>query len=72
MEIDLVPLRLFSQRIAEGWRMIPGYDLHAGDYAVTMQPPGFPKPKRNISAASGHRNKVTAEKRKARKLAELA
>lgn len=37
--IDLVPLKLFSQRIAEGWRMCPGYPLEPGDFAVTMQSP---------------------------------
>lgn len=70
-EIDLVPLSLFSQRHAEGWRMVPGFPLQPGDYAVTMRAPGWIPPKRNLSVASQHRNKVTAEKRRAaRKLAE--
>lgn len=27
IEIDLVPLKLFSQRISEGWTIVPGYPL---------------------------------------------
>src|ERR1700752_1240136 len=42
IEIDLVPLKLFSRRISEGWAMVPGYPLQPGDYAVTMMPPNFP------------------------------
>lgn len=37
--IDLVPLKLFSQRYQEGWRMVTGYPLKPGDFAVTMQSP---------------------------------
>lgn len=28
IEIDLVPLKLFSRRISEGWTRKPGYPLH--------------------------------------------
>ena len=55
-EIDLVPLKLFSQRIAEGWTMVPGYPLQPGDFAVTMSPPGWPVPRSNLSRAAAHRN----------------
>lgn len=37
--IDLVPLSQFSERYKAGWRMRPGYELKAGDYAVLMQSP---------------------------------
>lgn len=37
--IDLVPLKLFSKRHQEGWRMVHGYPLKPGDFAVTMQSP---------------------------------
>lgn len=39
MTIDLVPLSQFSERHNAGWRMRPGYELKAGDYAVLMQSP---------------------------------
>ena len=55
-QIDLVPLKLFSQRIAEGWTMVPGYPLRPGDFAVTMSPPGWPVPRSNLSRAAAHRN----------------
>lgn len=38
--IDLVPLKEFSDRYNKGWRMVAGYPLAPGDYAVTMQSPG--------------------------------
>jgi hypothetical protein len=62
-EIDLVPLKLFSQRIAEGWTMVPGYPLVPGDFAVTMSPPGWPAPRSNLSRAAAHRNTETARER---------
>lgn len=65
-EIDLVPLALFSQRLADGWRMVPGYPLQPDDYCVTMMPPRFEAPRSNLGRATAHRNKVTAEKRRAR------
>lgn len=40
MTIDLVPLSQFSARHSKGWRMVPGYDRKAGDFAVTMMSPG--------------------------------
>lgn len=70
-EIEMVPLSLFSQRLAEGWRMVPGYPLQPDDFAV-MMPPGFKKPRSNLGRASDHRNKVTAEKRRARQEAFYA
>jgi hypothetical protein len=48
-EVDLVPLKLFSRRISEGWTMVPGYPLKPGDYAVTMAPPDFAEPRWNAS-----------------------
>lgn len=52
--IDLVPLKLFSQRISEGWQMVPGYDLKARDWAVTMRSPDHFEPvKSNVSRAAG-------------------
>lgn len=41
LSIELVPLKLFSARIADGWTMVPGYPLKPGDWAVTMAPPGW-------------------------------
>jgi hypothetical protein len=55
IEVDLVPLKLFSLRISEGWTMVPGYPLQPGDYAVAMMPPDFPKPRSNASRAAAHR-----------------
>lgn len=72
IEIDLVPLALFSQRLAEGWRMVPGYPLQPDDYCVTMMPPRYRKPRSNLGCATAHRNKVTAEKRRARQEAFYA
>lgn len=52
IEIDLVPLTLFSQRISEGWTMVPGYPLQPDDYAVTMMPPNFPDPRTSARRAT--------------------
>lgn len=41
--IDLVPLSQFSERYAEGWRLVEGYDLAASDYAATMASPDHQK-----------------------------
>lgn len=71
-EIDLVPLTQFSERIMAGWTMVAGYALQPGDYCVTMQPPGFPEPRRNVSRAAEHRNKVTQQKRRERLAREEA
>ena len=63
IEIDLVPLKLFSQRIAEGWAMVPGYPLQPGDYAITMMRPNFPEPRSNASRAATHRAYKGIERR---------
>jgi hypothetical protein len=65
IEIDLVPLKLFSRRISEGWAMVPGYPLQPGDYAVTMMPPSFPQPRSNASRAAAHRASLSNERRSA-------
>jgi hypothetical protein len=65
IEVDLVPLKLFSQRISEGWAMVPGYPLQPGDYAVAMMPPDFPKPRSNASRAAAHRASLSSERRSA-------
>jgi hypothetical protein len=49
--VELVPLKLFSRRIAQGWTMVPGYPLEPGDYAVVMASPG------SLSAADYPNNK---------------
>ena len=61
-EMDLVPLREFSERIATGWTMVPGYPLSPGDYAVLMAPPGYlpPKARSNRSAGSINRPREAA------------
>jgi hypothetical protein len=64
-EIDLVPLKMFSQRIAEGWAMVPGYPLQPGDYAITMMPPNFPEPRSNASRAAAYRAYKSSERRMA-------
>lgn len=61
--IDLVPLSEFSERIARGWKMVPGYPLQPGDYAVTMKAPAFEEKQSNLSKAAVWRNKLGAEKR---------
>lgn len=38
-EPELIPVADFSRCHCEGWRMLSGYDLKAGDYAVLMVPP---------------------------------
>ena len=58
-EIDLVPLKMFSERIEKGWTMVSGYPLQPGDYCVMMKPPGFTVPKSN--------NKKAAQSRGSRK-----
>lgn len=40
-DLELVPLKLFSQRIEEGWTMVTGYPLEPEDWAVMMAPPGW-------------------------------
>ena len=65
IEVDLVPLKLFSLRISEGWTMVPGYPLQPGDYAVAMMPPDFPKPRSNASRAAAHRASLSNERRSA-------
>jgi hypothetical protein len=51
--IDLVPLSKFSERYARGWRIVPGYDLKATDWAATMQSPDHvPVIKSNLERAA--------------------
>ena len=69
MEIDLVPLAQFSERVSRGWRMVPGYPLQPGDYVVTMQAPDFPKPLSNIRLAARRANQVKREEEKKRAIA---
>lgn len=59
-EIDLVPLAQFSERHCAGWKMVKGYPLQPGDYAVMMQPPGFPQPRSNKKRAGEHVSKVNS------------
>lgn len=65
MTIDLVPLKDFSGRISNGWKMVPGYPLKPGDYAVTMQSPDHyaVEARKNKSIASGDRNRARRMKR---------
>jgi hypothetical protein len=63
IEIDLVPLKLFSRRISEGWAMVPGYPLLPGDYAVTMMPPNLSLPRWDASKAAIHRANMHTETR---------
>lgn len=60
--IDLVPLNQFSDRHAKGWRMISGYPLLPGDYAVTMASPDEPIGRSNKSVAATSRNLARHEK----------
>jgi hypothetical protein len=62
MTIDLVPLSLFSERHKEGWRMRPGYELKAGDYAVLMQSPDHDDTVLNTTRASVSRNYARASR----------
>ena len=66
-EIDLVPLAQFSERIGAGWKMVKGYPLQPGDYAVMMQPPGFPQPLSNKKRAGEYVGTVSAARHKARR-----
>lgn len=55
MQLDLVPIAEFSARLAEGWRMVPGYPLEPGDWAVTMI---APRPKRSSNVAAGNGERI--------------
>ena len=59
-EVELVPLKLFSQRIGEGWAMVAGYPLEPGDFAVTMSPPGW------LDTRSGNRHRAAVSCRASR------
>ena len=68
-EIDLVPLKQFSRRIAQGWTMVPGYPLQPGDFAVTMMSPAAGLALgSNLSRAAQTRNREAARKRAERDL----
>ena len=63
-DVELVPLKQFSERISEGWAMVPGYPLAPGDYAVLLAPPGWPPVRSNVSQSASARNgKRYAKKR---------
>lgn len=50
-EIEFIPLKDFSEAITAGWKMVDGYPLHPGDYAVLMVAPlDGPRPRSNKSA----------------------
>jgi len=66
--IELVPLKLFSERLIAGWSMVPGYPLNPSDYAVTMAPPDFPKPKSNKTNGACWRNDVRRWEKAKRRL----
>lgn len=68
--IDLVPLKQFSGRIAKGWRMVPGFPLEPGDYAVTMQSPDheWMDQRSNKSRGATSRNRVCKLKRDASRI----
>lgn len=38
-QVEYIPLSQFSGKIKAGWKMIAGYPLHPGDYAVLMVEP---------------------------------
>lgn len=77
--IDLVPISQFSERYSGGWRMVKGYDLKAGDYAVVMASPDHSEqPLKNTKAKhkpvpeeAWRRGLETQAKRRA-KIAEAA
>lgn len=51
-DLELVPLKLFSQRIEEGWTMVTGYPLEPGDWAAIMAPPEWFEPGSNRQRGS--------------------
>ncbi len=53
MNPEFIPIASFSEFYEAGWRMINGYDLKAGDFAVLMAPPG--KRARNRTVGADHR-----------------
>jgi len=66
MTVHLVPLCQFSDYHARGWRIVPSYDLKAGDYAATMKSPDHDAViASNKSVAASLRNKVRRERRAA-------
>ena len=63
MSIDLVPLKQFSERITDGWKMVAGFPLKPGDWCVTMQSPDHVAPANRSKSGGGSRwAKVKAEK----------
>lgn len=68
MDIELVPLAEFSDRIRQGWSMLPGYPLKAGDYAIIMRAPGPVERLSNVEAGCVSRI-VAAQERRMRKAA---
>jgi hypothetical protein len=49
---EFVPVKRFSDFLEMGWKMVEGYPLHAGDFAVLMTPPevSVNRPKNNKAA----------------------
>jgi hypothetical protein len=39
MSPEFIPIAKFSKMYRLGWRMLDGYPLNPGDYAVLMAPP---------------------------------
>jgi len=64
MTIHLVPLCQFSEYHGLGWRICPGYDLKAGDYAATMKSPDHDTVANNKARAATSRNLTKGADRK--------
>jgi hypothetical protein len=44
MTIEFIPRKQVAERLAAGFRLIPGHDYSPGDYAILMVRPTYPEP----------------------------
>lgn len=54
MTPEYIPLKHFSDCISAGWKMVTGFPLHPGDYAVLMVPPS---PKKKPTKYAGYESR---------------
>lgn len=44
MTVDFIPRRMIDDKLAEGWRLVPGHSYNVSDYAILMVLPDVPEP----------------------------
>lgn len=70
--MELVPLKSFSGYFAAGWRMLPGFPLEAGDWAVLMIPPNFPEIRGEDGRSNKSKGRISAWAKRLAKDAQVA